>query len=90
MSVRVCPTSEKSLSDCAELAEIHRMRRATSDRSEKSVALSCQKRRGVLCLAGTRTALQRASSSLPDVTEVEAAGVASSRRAAKGTTYQTY
>ena len=31
MSVNVCPTDEKSLSDCAELAEMHKILRAVSD-----------------------------------------------------------
>jgi len=48
-SVILRPTDVKSLSDCAELAEIHSTRLATCDSRGKSLALN-----GVRCLDGTR------------------------------------
>ena len=47
MLVTVRPTEEKSLSDWAELAEIHKILRAASDKMGYSAALSFQKTRGL-------------------------------------------
>jgi len=62
-SVMVRLTAEKSLSDWAELAEMQRMRLATSDSSGNSHPFSFQNSSVELCSAGTRIALYLASSS---------------------------
>jgi len=63
MSVTVRPTDEKSLSDCAKLAEMQRIRLAVKDRIGNSLALSFQKASGVSAAAGTFSALYCANSS---------------------------
>jgi len=57
MSVTVRPTDEKSLSDCAELADMQRIRLAVKDRIGNSCAFSFQKMSGVFAAAGTLIAL---------------------------------
>lgn len=57
MSVTVRPTDEKSLSDCAELADMQRMRLAVMDRIGNSWAFSYEKMSGVSAAAGTFIAL---------------------------------
>ena len=65
-SVIVFPTEEKSLSDCAKLAEILSTRRATSERRGQSHVCSFQNCSGPEDAAGTFKALYRASSSLTE------------------------
>jgi len=53
MSVTVCPTEEKSLSDCAELALMQYSLQAVVDLIGYSVACSCQNCIGFLLAGGT-------------------------------------
>lgn len=89
-SVTVWPTEEKSRSDCAELADIQRRRRATCDRMGYSFNCSFQNCSGLLLAAGTRSALYRASSSVTDrlacLGAVDVASDPPSRRSTNGST----
>jgi len=89
-SVMVWPTAEKSRSDCAELADIQRRRRATWDRMGKSFSCSFQYCSGLALAAGTRSAMYRASSSVTDRLDwlgaVDVASDPPSRRSTNGST----